>query len=251
MTTPFQQLLHAEHTRRAARALADTGGVGGVPRVAAVAVVRDFTPASFAHSALAFAHLLAPEQRALWYASFTRTVYLAGDPHNLRFRQSPIHVSDNGEIAWFAPFPRPEHEVLLRMLRPFQAPHRIGAAPTDPVPLPCSTASAALARLDIPTANLSILDYAVHVNHLLAESLFDGLLIDASAIRIRHLSRTPVLIGYDRLRVAPDPAFPHLLRAYACLALPTDAGTDDQSEQAESQTDDTCYFRPSAGPCSR
>ncbi|QXJ22252.1 hypothetical protein AGRA3207_003226 [Actinomadura graeca] len=191
--------------------------------IGAVAVLRDFTPAGFAGSAVAFAGRLSPRERALWYGSFTRTVFLAGDPRNLAERFRPAHVSEDGAIAWYGPGPLAEHATLRRLLRPVRGTTDPGWAGALHVALSeAQPTSGKVARLRVAVRDMTLPDYLVHVNHTLAEAVLDGLLTAADVLEIEHVPHLPDDPGpYEALRVSSDPLRPGSLRAYAALSLDT------------------------------
>ncbi|MET7329812.1 DUF6182 family protein [Nonomuraea sp. NPDC005650] len=214
--TPAQDLLREHFDARMARVRRvrppqSAHGVG------AIAVLRAFDPVTFAGSAYAFARDLIEPRGALWYAAFTRTIFLAGDPGNLLDRHPCDHLSADSSIAWYAPAPLPAREGLRRMLRPFRGPHGLASPLLREVPL---AGAGAVARLDVPVATLTVEDYLIHVNHLIAEATLDGLLTGAGRLVIRHLPHHPdPATPYTRVRVSPDPLSPDRLRAYAYLSL--------------------------------
>lgn len=204
-----QDTLAAEFAERVAR----VGTAGHGPARQVVVVLRDADPAVFAASAIAFAHGLAEPAGAAWYRGFTKTIFLAGDPHNLAGRHPADHLAADGSIGWYGPAPVRATEGLRRMLRPFQGP--AGIAPgTVRVPLPGPGGDAGL---DVAVTGMTVQDYLVAVHHVLCEAALDGLLTDAGGLVVRHLDGPP---GgrYDRIRVvAEEPGGP--LRAVAGLAV--------------------------------
>ncbi|WP_234386653.1 DUF6182 family protein, partial [Streptomyces sp. ERV7] len=87
--------------------------------VQAVAVVRRFDPAAWVHDASAFALGLAPDTAAAWRRSFTRTVFLAGNPANLLGRYSFDHLAEDGSVGWCGPAPAESSAGLRRLLKLF------------------------------------------------------------------------------------------------------------------------------------
>ena len=93
-----QELLESVHAARVA-----TAGFGA-RSVRAVAVVRSFDAAEFIRASVQFARGLPVELGKEWLASFTRTIFLAGDPGNLSSRFPGGYLAPDGESVWFPPF---------------------------------------------------------------------------------------------------------------------------------------------------
>ncbi|WP_242902304.1 DUF6182 family protein [Actinomadura terrae] len=218
MTGPSREVLGAAWDARMERVrLASRELRGPLPRTAAVAVLREFTPRAFLGSAVAFARGLPPARRAAWYASYSRTIFLAGDPGNLAGRHPCDHLSGDGSIAWYDPAPMTEREGLRRLLRPFRGPVGIVGPAEEELPI---GEGDGVARLDVPVADLSVEDYLVNVNHLLAEAVMDGLLTGVGRLLVRHLPRdSEVPARCDRIRVSVGDGTAGTLRAHAYLTL--------------------------------
>ncbi|TMR01576.1 hypothetical protein ETD83_14470 [Actinomadura soli] len=211
-----QRTLRVELEHRVARA--QRAWPRGDADAGAIAVLRDFTPAAFAASAVAFAAEAAPQARAQWYAAFTRTIFLAGDPRNLSSRFRPDHLSEDGSIAWYGPGPLEHHKPLRRMLRPLQGTVDLAGLGSQHVPL--TARDGAIAHLRIAVQGLTLQGYLVHVSHLLTEAVLDGLLTTVGALEIEHVPKLPDDLGpYHALRVSADPQTPDRLRAYAALSV--------------------------------
>ncbi|WP_067460154.1 DUF6182 family protein [Actinomadura macra] len=193
----------------------------GQAEIGAIAVLRDFTPAEFAGSAVAFADRMPPQQRALWYGSFTRTVFLAGDPRNLAARFRHVHLSEDESIAWYGPGPLADYLPLRRLLRPIRGTTDPGWVGALHVSLNEAQAGRGqVAHLRVAVQDLTLQDYLVHVNHTLAEAVLDGLLTTVDVLEIEHVAQLPDDPGpYHALRVSSDPRSPDRLRAYASLSL--------------------------------
>ncbi|TDD96350.1 DUF6182 family protein [Actinomadura rubrisoli] len=193
----------------------------GSTGIAAIAVLRDFTPATFAGSAVAFAARIVPQARAHWYAGFTRTIFLAGNPRNLKARFPPDHLSEDGSIAWYGPVPLADYQPLRRMLRPLQGTVDPAWPTTSRVPLANPhSAAGTIAHLRVATQGLTLQDYLIHINHTLAEAVLDGLLTTADALTIEHMPQLPDDPGpYQALRISTDPQTPDHLRAYTTLSV--------------------------------
>ncbi|MEV5896440.1 DUF6182 family protein [Nonomuraea fuscirosea] len=192
------------------------------PDTGVIAVLRTFDPATFVTSAHAFASALPPSRSAPWYAAWTRTIFLAGDPANLATRHPFDHVSPDGSIAWYAPAPLPSREGLRRLLRPFRGPRALPAPRTQQIPLPNGPATPMTARLDIPVTALPVEAYLIHVNHLIAEATLDGLLTKVTHLRLTHVPHPPdPTTSHTRIRVTPDPTPADRLRPHAYLTVPS------------------------------
>jgi len=190
--------------------------------VAAVAVLRRFDPASFVGSAAGLALGLAPEVGAGWYAAFTRTVFLYGNPANLAERFHFDHVAPDGSVAWCAPRQLDRLSTLRRLLPlvngvtqvdvPAEVSVRIPLRPDSPDPV----AGGRVRTVEVATGGVSLAEYLVHVNHLVAEAVLGGLVGYGDTLQVRHVPR----LGrgsHELLRVQVDGAQPVRLRAYAGL----------------------------------
>jgi Family of unknown function (DUF6182) len=195
--------------------------VMAAPDIAAIAVIRDFDPVAFARASLAFAFLLPEDWRSLWFSAYTRTIFLAGNPANLKGRFPFQYVADDGSSAWLGPA-SPQLAMSLRRLlvlfRGDPAP-RLTNKFTLTAPLAASgepTAQRPERSVYIGAAGLSASDYLVHLNHTLAESVLTGLIVPGDTVTIRHLPR---LHGCREelawLRVHRDNKDANRLRAYA------------------------------------
>jgi hypothetical protein len=195
------------------------------PDIAAIAVIRDFDPVAFARSSLAFAFLLPEDWRSLWFSAYTRTIFLAGNPANLKGRFPFQYIADDGSSAWLGPASAQLSMSLRRLLVLFRgdpAP-RLTNKFTLTVPLVAGRESAGPRperSIYIGTAGLSASDYLVHLNHTLAESVLTGLIVPGDTVTIRHLPR---LHGCQQeltwLRVHRDNKDANRLRAYAGVSI--------------------------------
>ncbi|WDZ83120.1 DUF6182 family protein [Micromonospora cathayae] len=184
----------------------------------AVVVLNRFDPVALAGSAPRFAASLDPEQGRAWLAAFTRTVFLAGNPANLRERFGFARV-DAG-IAWYGPAPAAEVTGLRRLVKLF---------PAGPLTVPAELvvpggagAGGRAWRLAVATDGLTIADYLVHVNHTLVEAVVTGVLPAGEPLVVTHLPDLDdaTLGAADAVRVHRDRNRPDRLRAYACLTAP-------------------------------
>ncbi|MFE0419502.1 DUF6182 family protein [Streptomyces tendae] len=236
-----QQLLRAENARRmrevrpelAARIdlMTDDGllaagrevtAESAEPKVLAVCVLREFDLSAWIRETCVFAHRVAGEAAAAWRHDFTRTVFLAGNPANLRERFRFDHVADDGSTAWLGPAPAEESTSLRRLLKLFPAgavlPNVSGTAVRLPADGTADGRVPVLRELHLATAGLTLAQALVHLHHLLAEAVLDGVLGPGDRLVVRP---APHLVGvagpFAALRVGPSHRRPHELRAHAAL----------------------------------
>lgn len=198
-----QQLLTEELERRIARRTGEDAAVG------VIVVLRNFDPASFAEASMRFASGVREPER--WLTSFTRTVFLAGNPAALADRFDFAHVAPDGSSAWLGPVPENAAVPLRRLLRLFDG--RVQVAPPPVIEVP---GRGTPHRLQVSTSGVTVANYLVHVNHLVAESVLIGAIAPGDALRISHVPRLERL-PYRALRVHRDVHDPSTLRAYASL----------------------------------
>jgi hypothetical protein len=188
---------------------------------AVVCVVRRFDLGSLIRGNCEFATGLAEEQVSDWRRSFTRTIFLAGNPRNLLDRFTFAHISHDGAAAWTYPSTMDKSAALRRLLKLFHGPRHLpvrsvplveipGRAPPDRAPV--------RRELYIATAGVAVTDSLVNLNHLLAEAVFDGLIGPGDQLAVRQVPR---LVGvsepFEALRVSLDHTSPDRFRAYAGL----------------------------------
>lgn len=239
-----QEVLHAELARRVRAAMAgpsaapeDVTGTPGVPGLdelaaqeraapdmTAVAVLRQFDPAVFARSSAEFALGVRESARACWFRAFTRTIFLAGCPANLAARFPFEHVAPDGSVAWFGPAPRDSSAGLCRLLKLFDGdvevdpPATVGFTVPGP-PISTNSQCGTTLYCHVATAGMSLSDYLVHVNHILAEAALTGVILPGHRVILTHAPRlTGAAAPYSVLRVHRDNADPARLRAYAGLS---------------------------------
>ncbi|MPY50110.1 DUF6182 family protein [Streptomyces acidicola] len=237
-----QQLLRAENARRvrdvrpelAARVdlLTDEGllaareevaAASEDPKVLAVCVLRGFDLPAWLGETYAFARRVGHEAAAAWRHDFTRTVFLAGNPVNLRERFDFDHVADDGSTAWLGPAPAEHSTALRRLLKLFPATAELPALPGTVVELPADGPAGDRApvhrELYLATAGLTIAACLVHLHHLVSEAVLDGLLGPGDRLTLRPV---PHLVGvtgpFAALRIGTSHGQPHQLRAYAALS---------------------------------
>ncbi|MFI8259247.1 MULTISPECIES: DUF6182 family protein [unclassified Streptomyces] len=188
--------------------------------VLAVVVVRRLDLPRWVRETCAFALALAPGEREAWRRSFTRTVYLAGSPANLRERFAFAHVAGDDSVAWAGPAPGAETATLRRLLKAFEAADELTAQRTATVTVPGRPGARPPAHreLYIATARVSVTAALVHVNHLLAEAVLDGLIGPGDRLTLRFVPRlTGLGAQLALLRVDADVHRPDELQAYAAL----------------------------------
>jgi hypothetical protein len=192
-----QELIETTHAARVATAGFAARGVR------AIAVVRSFDAAEFIRASVQFARGLPVDLGREWVASFTRTVFLAGDPDNLSDRFPGGRLAPDGSSLWFSPSGLDDQQGLSRLLRPFRGP--LGVPAADGVRVVLDQESSSTARLCVATDGLGVEDYLIHVNHVLAEACLQGLLDGVSAIELTHVRAIEVIEEpYSYLRVLPD-----------------------------------------------
>ncbi|MFE0251248.1 DUF6182 family protein [Streptomyces sp. NPDC059010] len=188
--------------------------------VLAVVVVGHLDLARWVRETCAFALALPPEARDAWRRSFTRTVYLAGSPANLRERFDFDHVAGDGSVAWRGPAPGAATATLRRLLKTFEAGHELTARPAATVTVPGTVRSRPAVSRDlyVATAKVTLAQALVHINHLLAEAVLDGLIGPGDRLTLRFVPRLNGLVAeFATLRVDTDVHRPDQLQAYAGL----------------------------------
>jgi hypothetical protein len=229
-----QDVLHAELARRVRAALAgpnaapeDVLAVPSLdelaaqereaPDMAAIAVLRRFDPAVFARSSVEFALGVGETARACWLRAFTRTLFLAGTPVNLSARFPFDHVAPDGSVAWLGPASRGSSTGLRRLLKRFDGDVAAVAPATVEFTVPGPRGGTTL-YCHVATAGVSLSDYLVHVNHVLAEAVLIGAIRPGHRVVLKHAPRLAVAGPYSVLRVHRDGADSTRLRAYAGLS---------------------------------
>ncbi|MFK0231756.1 DUF6182 family protein [Streptomyces vinaceus] len=186
----------------------------------AVVVIGRLDLPRWVRETCAFALALAPGRREAWRRSFTRTVYLAGSPSNLRERFAFDHVAGDDSMAWAGPAPGTETATLRRLLKTFEAAHELTAQRPATVTVPGrpDARTPVHRELYIATARVSVTAALVHVNHLLAEAVLDGLIGPGDRLTLRFVPRlTGLGARLAVLRVDADVHRPDELQAYAGL----------------------------------
>ncbi|MGW7528817.1 DUF6182 family protein [Streptomyces sp. NPDC054783] len=196
-----------------------------------VAVIGELDLIAWVRETCAFTCSLTADRRQAWRRSFTRTVYLAGSPGNLRGRFSFDHVAPDESAAWLGPAPDAASHGLRRLLRSFDGRRTLGELSPATVELPAGPAP--LSRpprhrvLQIVTADLTLTDALVHLNHLLAEAVMDGLIAPGDRITVCGVPRLEESPGpFAALRIDTAIDSPDRLQAFAGLTQETpDAAT--------------------------
>ncbi|SEP92534.1 hypothetical protein SAMN04487983_1002188 [Streptomyces sp. yr375] len=218
--------LSSPQALRTARAAFHDAGAVRHDDVLAVVVIGRLDLASWVRETCAFALGLTPETQAVWRRSFTRTVYLAGSPPNLRERFAFAHVAADGSVAWAGPAAGAATATLRRLLKSFEASHELSGRPSATVTVPGRPRSrpAVHRELYVATAKVGVTDALVHVNHLVAEAVLDGLIGPGDRLTLRFVPRLTGLTGpagpdsrFAMLRVDTDVHRPDELQAYAGL----------------------------------
>ncbi|MFE2104618.1 DUF6182 family protein [Kitasatospora sp. NPDC059463] len=205
----------------------------------AVAVIGRFSLDGWVRETCRFA-LGVPEDRAApWRRAFTRTVFLAGRPENLRERFAFEHIAPDGSAAWAGPGPDGDSASLRRLLKTFDGRRPLGSRPPLTVEVPAApaagppagpaTGSPAGSRrrprdrdLYLATAGVTVSDALVQLNHLLVEAVLDGLIHPGDRLTLRPVPRlTGMAVPFTALRIDTDTHHPHKLQAYAGLTEET------------------------------
>lgn len=183
---------------------------------AVVCVLRRLDLATFIAGTCVLAATLPSARVADWRHSFTRTLFLAGNPDNLRDRFAFHHADPDGTIAWTEPATLREHAPLRRLLRLFDGSGALPSAPT--VRVPGGSRRPAEHTLYVASTGVTVGETLVHVGHLLSEAVFDGIVAGGDRLVVRHVPRLVGLTGpFEAVRVAADPDDPDRLRAFAAL----------------------------------
>ena len=190
------------------------------PGPVAVTVLTRFDLAEFAAGTLAFTLGLDPAARRAWYAAFTRTVHLAGNPAALADRYAFAHLAPGGRAGWLGPFDDAVPTGLRRLLRTF--PGAVPAGGRAPVELRVPGPAGGPGRrrlLRVATAGLSRIAVLGHLGHALSESAVLGLLRPGDELRVEEVAEIEQpAVPPLHLRVHLDTSDDRRLRAYAALA---------------------------------
>ncbi|MFJ5172347.1 DUF6182 family protein [Streptomyces griseoviridis] len=230
--------LAARHDLSTAAGLAAAGAAAGDDAgddTLVAVVVRDLDLAGWARQTCAYALGLDAAEAAAWRRAFTRTVFLAGDPERIGARFPLARTAPDGSAAWTAPGPPGATAALRRLLKLLQAPAAIRAGGDTAFEIPRHPAYRApvvsrppLRRdLCLATVDCTLADALVHLNHLLAEAVMDGLLAPGDRLVLRTVPGPAAdLNRFAAVRAVPDPHAPDRLRLAAALTTPSAAGPD-------------------------
>lgn len=199
------------------------GGPAGavVPdRVSVPVAVRVFAPAAILAGAMAFAAALSTVDADAWLRSYTRSLFLFGNPANLAARYPPALVAAGGQAAWLGVYDARRAEHVRRLLRPV-----CGVLPADPGRL--DTVVGPDARpgwlLQVAVRDLDLPRYLVHLHHTAAEAVLTGVMPAGATVALRHVpDLDPAAArlggcGYARVHPLPPPADRPALRLYTVL----------------------------------
>lgn len=195
--------------------------------VSAIVVLSSLDLRTFIDCACSFTSKLSRPQRESWYRSFTRTIFLVGNPANLEERFTFAHVSEDRSVAWMLPAPQGAHVGLRRLLRRFEAPLAPPLPPriSCPVPGKLSQRESHSHQLHLDVSGLSTEAYLIHLNHTLCESIIEGLLSAGDGLELIHEDGFSTMAEpRSYIRVHRDMEHATRLRAYAYL---TRGITDD------------------------
>ncbi|MDG4767462.1 DUF6182 family protein [Solwaraspora sp. WMMD406] len=200
------------------------------PPVSVVVVLGTVDLTGWIRDSCVFAAGLDATRARLWRRSFTRTLFLAGDPGNLCHRFTFDQVSTDATMAWSGPAPDATSAGLRRLLRtydgkrPVDGAHHVVRLPVGG-PGPEGTRRPRRWRVELCTIGLTVADALIHLNHLLAEAVLDGLVGPGDELTVRPVPRlTGTWEAYPALRIDVDSRDPQRLRAYAGLTDQTPPG---------------------------
>ncbi|MFI9586179.1 DUF6182 family protein [Streptomyces sp. NPDC052236] len=199
-------------------------------RTSVTVVLRRFELTTYLESVLRYTLSLPDTLGEPWLRAYSRTIFLSGNPDNLRTRFPFHHISADGAMAWTKPADTGEAPPLRRLLRLFPTAGLPALPAGAEIPAPAAPARPAeeaapvrTARLDVVTTRVSLADYLVHVHHMLAEAVLSHLIDQSTSVTVRHVPQLDPAEGpYHMLRVLPDrDAADGRLRAYAGVTART------------------------------
>ncbi|KUO13136.1 DUF6182 family protein [Streptomyces sp. DSM 15324] len=206
-------------------------------------VVRDLDLAAWARQTCAYTLGLGVEEAGAWRRSLTRTVFLAGNPEHLGARFPLVRLAPDGSAAWTVPGPPAATVALRRLLKLLQAPAQVptGRDVSFEVPHPASYDAPGAVRppvrppvrrdLWLATADCTTAAALIHLNHLLAEAVLDGLIAPGDRLTLRRTPRlAPRQSDYAAVRAVPDDHDPRRLRLTAALTTPSVQDLSDLSD---------------------
>ncbi|WP_405590613.1 DUF6182 family protein [Streptomyces sp. NBC_01190] len=188
----------------------------------ATVVLRNVDLARWVRDTCVFALGIPPEQAADWRTSFTRTVFLAGNPAHLGDRFTFAHTADDRSAAWTTPEPAARTSSLRRLLKLFDGQAGLPARPDTLVEIPDGHRPSPRPRtrrgLYLATAGCTIAQALVHLNHVLAEAVLDGLITPGDHLVLHQVPRIVGVPGrLARVRVTTEQHLPGRLKAAAAL----------------------------------
>ncbi|MGW4078684.1 DUF6182 family protein [Streptomyces sp. NEAU-174] len=213
--------------RDAKAAIAGSEGAGTADSAVVVAVIRSLSLPRWVHETCRFVLSVPAGPARSWRRSFTRTLYLAGQPDNLKERFTFDHIAADGSAAWAGPTADETTSALRRLLKTFSGVRELSAWAPVTVVVPAPAARRAPRHpgrrpvhrdLYIATAAVTVSDVLVQVNHLLAEAVLDGLIRPGDRLSLRSVPRlSGSAARFAALRVDTDTQYRHELRAYVGL----------------------------------
>ncbi|MFJ6513907.1 DUF6182 family protein [Streptomyces sp. NPDC091406] len=187
----------------------------------AVVVLRSFDLASWARETCSFALEAGPEQAAVWRASFTRTVFLAGNPAHLRDRFAFAHQAPDLSAAWAGPGPAAETAGLRRLLKLFDGPAPLPDRPDTVIEIPGAPPAGGRGggrELYVATTGCTVSEALVHVNHVLVEAVLDGVIAPGDRLTLRQVPGLSwARARLARVRAVANHQLPGRLKAAAGL----------------------------------
>jgi hypothetical protein len=186
---------------------------------AAVVVVRDFDLRTYLESCLTFVRNLDGAIQDKWFRTFTRTLFLVGNPEKLCHRFHFDQVASDGSLGWISPTFPDQTLPIRRLLNSLQFDlSAVGPIEVD-FTVPGKEAEGRAWLLYLAIAGLSGPQSLVHLNHILVEGMITGLFRPGDRICIRSV---PTLSGlsadFVSVRVHVDLHDPTRLRGYAGIA---------------------------------
>ncbi|MEO3809881.1 DUF6182 family protein [Sphaerisporangium sp. B11E5] len=197
-----QDLLRRLHDERLT---ACAGGMPALPDLSVIVVLSALDPAAFVTGALRFTLGLDRRQADTWMRTYTRAVFLAGNPENLRHRFPFRHVSPDGRMAWTAPGDPAAHTGLRRLLRAFHGTTPLDLPPRIDLDVPGAPPTGTAHCLYVPAGTAD--RYLVDVHHTIAEAVLRDILRPGDRLRVRHVPDMENLAGppeYARVIAVPD-----------------------------------------------
>jgi hypothetical protein len=190
-------------------------------------LLRSLDLAGLVNGAREFTASLSAGEAAAWRESWTKTLFLFGNPANLTQRTPARIITGDASAAWLGPFPGGRLPGQSRLLKPVT-----GALPDLPgemeilrqgAPADGSAGDSAdrgtFRELHIAVRDLTIAEYLVHLHHTLAESMLLARLRPGEPLRLIHrpdIDLAPEEASYARVHFARGDAAS--LRLYTWLS---------------------------------